>query len=207
MLHAHDTPDQDSPDQIANAISRGDKKAEAVLLERYYRTVLYILKKRVRDEEHARDLCQDTFRIAIERLRREPLAEPEKLAAFLQSIGTNLCIAESRKSDRRQTFADSEYVELVADLNADQSSGLDRERAASAVRHLLTELDNERDQKILYRYYIDELDKEDICAELALNHRHFDKVISRARTRFRELIDASGREYLLESVQGGSGHA
>lgn len=197
----------DTPGQIASAISQGDRKAEAVLLDRYYRTLLYILRKRVRDEEHARDLCQETFRITIERLRREPLAEPEKLAAFLQSIAANLSIAEGRKRERRQTYADSDYVELVADTGADQSVVLDRERIASAVRHLLTELDNLRDQRILYRYYIDELDKEEICAELELTHRHFDKVISRARTRFRELVDASGRDNLLEPVQGRDGHA
>ncbi|MBU2098790.1 MAG: RNA polymerase sigma factor [Gammaproteobacteria bacterium] len=197
----------ETPEQIASAISRGDKNAETALLEQYYQTVLYILRKRVQNEDHARDLCQETFRITIERLRKEPLAEPDKLAAFLHSIAINLCIADSRRSARRQTYTDSDFVELVADSGAEQSLLLQQERAGKAVRSLLTELDNDRDRKILYRYYIDEQDKERICDELQLSHRHFDKVISRARTRFRELIDTGGHVHLLESVQGGGEHA
>lgn len=197
----------DSPEQIAAAINNGDRVAESALIERYYRIVLYILKKRVQDDDYARDLCQETFRITIERLRKQPLAEPDKLAAFLHSTAGNLCIADSRKALRRQTYADSDYVALFADQGGDQFSQLDRDRAALAVRKLLAELDNVRDQRILQRYYIDEQDKEDICEELALSDRHFDKVISRARTRFKELIETRGHDHLPESVQRGSGHA
>jgi RNA polymerase sigma factor (sigma-70 family) len=196
----------ESPGQLASAISQGDNTAESVLIERYYRVVLYILKKRVHDDEHARDLCQETFRITIERLRKESLSEPDKLAAFLQSIAANLCIADSRRSARRQTYADSEFIEQLADQSINQFSQLDRDRAAKAVRRLLAELDNVMDRTILHRYYIDELDKHEICEELALSHRHFDKVISRARARFRELIDAGGYGYLLEAVQESGGH-
>jgi len=184
---------QDSAEEIATAISRGDSQAEALLVERYYRIVLYILKKRVQDENQARDLCQETFRITLERLRAEPLAEPDKLPAFLHSVAIKLCIADGRKAARRQTYTDSDFIEQFADQNSDQFTQLDRERAAAAVRALLDELENERDQRILKRYYIDELDKQIICDELSLSHRHFDKVISRARTRFKELIETRGQ--------------
>lgn len=196
-------PLYENSEQIALAISQGDRKAESILLERYYRTVFFILRRRGNDEDQARDLCQETFRITIERLREKPLAEPSKLAAFMRSIAVNLCIAENRKSERRQTFTNSDAVELAAEQGLDQLASLAKERAATAIRRLLTELTSERDQRILYRYYIDEIDKQDICTELALNHRHFDKVISRARTRFKQLLDASGQEAVLEVVRGG----
>lgn len=196
-------PLYENSEQIALAISQGDRKAESILLERYYRTVFFILRRRGNDEDQARDLCQETFRITIERLREKPLAEPSKLAAFMRSIAVNLCIAENRKSERRQTFTNSDAVELAAEQGLDQLASLAKERAAAAIRRLLTELTSERDQRILYRYYIDEIDKQEICTELALNHRHFDKVISRARTRFKQLLDASGQEAVLEVVRGG----
>lgn len=196
-------PLYENSEQIALAISQGDRKAESILLERYYRTVFFILRRRGNDEDQARDLCQETFRITIERLRERPLEEPGKLAAFMRSIAVNLCIAENRKSERRQTFTNSDVVELAAEQGLDQFASLAKERAAAAIRRLLTELTSERDQRILYRYYIDEIDKQDICTELALNHRHFDKVISRARTRFKQLLDASGQEAVLEVVRGG----
>ncbi len=188
---------------IVTAIHNGDKKAESILLERYYRQLFYILRKRGLDEEYARDLCQETFRIAIERLREKPLSEPSKIAAFMHGIAVNLCIAESRKAARRQTYTDNDSVALAAEKGLDQFATLSKERMELIVRRLLNELANERDQKILLRYYIDELDKHEICAELTLSHRHFDKVISRARTRFKQLVEASGQDSLLEVVRGG----
>ena len=204
MQPLYENPEQFSnSEQIALAIYQGDKKAESLLLDRYYRTVFFILRRRGIDEDQACDLCQETFRITIERLRDKPLAEPSKLAAFMRSIAVNLCIAENRKTERRQTFTNSDSIELAAEQGLDQYASLEKERAANAIRCLLTELTSERDQRILYRYYIDEIDKQDICEELALNHRHFDKVISRARTRFKQLIDASTQEAILEVVRGG----
>lgn len=199
--------DLHSAEQLVAAIGRGEKNAETLLIEQHYRVVLYILKKRVQDEELARDLCQEAFRVTLERLRKQPLAEPDKLAAFIHSVAVNLAIADGRKLSRRQTHADSEHIEQFADQNADQFSKLERERSAQAVRNLLEEMDNDRDKTILQRYYIDELDKQQICEELALTHRHFDKVISRARTRFRQLIESRGLDYLSDAVQESSGHA
>ena len=92
---------QDSAEEIATAISRGDSQAETLLVERYYRIVLYILKKRVQDENQARDLCQETFRITLERLRSEPLSEPDKLPAFLHSVASFASpTVERRQEDR-----------------------------------------------------------------------------------------------------------
>lgn len=173
---------------IASAIYAGNTRGEAALLEKYYRQVLFILRHRTKDEEAAKDLCQETFRIVLERLRREPLREPAKLAAFLRNTAINLHIAEIRKAERRKTYFDSDLLELCEDESAGQEAVLAREQARTAVRALIAELDNARDRKLLYRYYIEELEKDEICRELALDNRHFDKVISRARKRFRDLL-------------------
>lgn len=182
----------ETPEGLVSAISKGNSQAESVLLEKYYRKVLFILRKRTGNEEHARDLCQETFRVILERLRKCPLDEPEKLPSYILSTAINLHIGEIRKAERRKTYADSEYLDAVACEDIGHFDELARERAKQAVRSLLGELDNDRDRRILYRYYIDEMDKEDVCRELDLSHRHFDKVISRARKRFKDLLD-SGR--------------
>jgi RNA polymerase sigma-70 factor (ECF subfamily) len=165
--------------------------------------VLYILRRRGRDDDQARDLCQETFRITIERLRDKPLEDPSKLTSYMHSVAVNLCIADNRKTVRRQTFADSDSVALAAEQGLDQFAALSSARAAETVRRLLAELLSERDQKILFRYYIEEQEKHEICDALSLSHRHFDKVISRARTRFRQMLEASGQDSLLELVRGG----
>jgi len=151
----YENPEQFSnSEQIALAIYQGDKKAESLLLERYYRTVFFILRRRGNDEDQARDLCQETFRITIERLREKPLAEPSKLAAFMRSIAVNLCIAENRKTERRQTFTNSDSIELAAEQGLDQDASLAIESAANPHCYLLTALTSERDQRPSYTYLI-----------------------------------------------------
>lgn len=178
----------ETPAQLATAISRGDKRAEAVLYQRYYRQTLFVLGRKTADPELAKDLCQEAFCITIERLRSQPLTDPDKLSAFLHSTALNLYIGELRKADRRKTFNDQALLDGVADTTQNQYRALLRERSGEAVRRLIDALDNSRDRALLYLYYIEEKDKTQVCAELGLSHRHFDKVLFRAKQRFKELL-------------------
>jgi len=45
----------ETPEGLVSAISKGNSQAESVLLERYYRKVLFILRKRTGNDEQARD--------------------------------------------------------------------------------------------------------------------------------------------------------
>ena len=46
---------------------------------------------------------------------------------------------------------------------------------------------SDRDREILFRFYLAEDDKERICRDLGLTAVHFNRVLFRARERFREL--------------------
>lgn len=178
----------ETPAQLATAISRGDKRAEAILYARYYRPTLFILERKTGDTELARDLCQDAFCITLERLRVQPLSDPDKLPSFLHSTALNLLIAEIRKADRRKTFTDQALLDVVVDSTQNQYRQLLRERSGEAVRRLIEAMDNSRDRMLLYQFYIEEKDKAQVCAELGLSQRHFDRVLFRAKQRFKELL-------------------
>jgi RNA polymerase sigma-70 factor (ECF subfamily) len=133
-------------------------------------------------------LRQDTFRIAIEKLRSSSLEEPERLAAYLRGVALNLWLGQRRKDTRRATTADSEAVELVADEGAGPFENVSREQVRRAVGVLLKELGTARDREILTRLYLDDEDKESICAALGVDSTHFNRVLFRAKQRFRELL-------------------
>lgn len=178
----------ETPALLATAISRGDRKAEAALYARYYAPMLFVLERRSGDPELAQDLCQEAFCITLERLRQQPLSDPDKLVAFMHSTALNLYIAELRKADRRKTFTDQTLLDAVADGTQNQFRLLLRERSGEAVRRLLEAMANSRDRSLLYQYYIEEKDKAQVCADLGLTQRHFDKVLFRAKQRFKELL-------------------
>lgn len=187
-LNSSSTASYETPALIAAAISRGDAKAEELLFRKYYRPTLYLLERKTGDPELAQDLCQEAFCILLERLRTRPLDEPDRLVGFLHNIAVNLHIADVRKSMRRKTFTSETLAETVVDSSQNQYRLLLKDRASWAVRHVIASMSNLRDKKLLYGFYIEEKDKAEVCAELDLSLRHFDKVLFRAKQRFKELV-------------------
>ncbi|HEY7213019.1 MAG TPA: sigma-70 family RNA polymerase sigma factor, partial [Thermoanaerobaculia bacterium] len=135
----------------------------------------------------AEDLYQETFRLALEKLRRGELREPAKLPGFLAQIARNLAIEHYRKIGRRKTESDSEaLLGFAAPGTGPLAELLTRDNAA-LVRRVLRDLANERDRQILLRFYIAEEDKDRICADYGLTNLQFNRVLHRARQRYREL--------------------
>jgi RNA polymerase sigma-70 factor (ECF subfamily) len=184
--------DSDSEPRVAAdlcaRIYRGERDAEEQMVRRYAAGLLRLLKLRTRDAELALDLRQDTFRVAIERLRRSALEEPTGLAAYLRAVALNLLIAQRRKDTRRATTADSEAVEVAIDERGGPFDHVSREQMRQAVAVLLNELGTPRDRDLLTRFYIQDQDKAAICAALGVDSLHFNRVLFRAKQRFRELL-------------------
>ena len=152
--------------------------------------VLCVLNCMVQEPALAEDLCNETFRIVLERLRREPLEEPTKLAAYLAQTARSLAMADRRKTSRRQTITGEQYaIDHVADEGADPSLALESQTRAKAMRKVLEEMPNVRDRQLLVRFYLNDEDRVDICRDLNLTEVHFNRVIFRARERFRVLLD------------------
>ena len=147
-----------------------------------------ILDRQTNGRPEAEDLFQDTFRTALEKLRRGELREPAKLPGFLAQIARSLAIEHYRKLSRRRTDADSEAVLAAVAPDAGALSGLLARENAALVRQVLAELGNERDRQILLRFYLAEDDKERIAGDLGLTGLQFNRVLHRARQRYKELL-------------------
>jgi len=150
--------------------------------------VAIILDRHTNGRPEAEDLFQDTFRLGLEKLRRGELREPAKLPGFLAQIARSLAIENYRKIIRRKTEADSDAVlDAVASGESPLGGLLAREKAA-LVRRVLHDLANERDRQILLRFYIAEEDKDRISADYGLSSLQFNRVLHRARQRYKELL-------------------
>jgi RNA polymerase sigma-70 factor (ECF subfamily) len=87
---------------------------------------------------------------------------------------------------------DSEATER----NADPTRTVEEEtadlEAPLAVRALLREQPQFRDRLMLKRFYLEDHDKEVICQELELTEAAFNQALSRARKRFRQILEERG---------------
>jgi RNA polymerase sigma-70 factor (ECF subfamily) len=172
--------------QLVARILAGEKTAESELVQQYSRGVSIILNRATGDRSLSEDLSQETFQLTLEKIRRGEVREPEKLSGFICSLARNLATDHYRRSPRSELVADPEAVELIAESAPSQLDRVLQAEKSKRVRQLLGEL-SERDREILQRFYIEEEDKDRICADLKLSSLHFNRVLHRARERYREL--------------------
>jgi RNA polymerase sigma-70 factor (ECF subfamily) len=173
---------------LVRRIGEGDARAEGALVERYSRGLLYMLRHRAGDPALADDLHQETFRIVLERLRRQGIEDPARLSPFILQTARNLFLGDWRKKTRRGEGHDVEEAPEPADPEPGQLAAVLRREEAARVRQVLAEMGTDRDRQVLFRFYIAEEDKEAICADLGLSSLHFNRVLFRARERFKTLM-------------------
>lgn len=173
--------------ELVAAVQAGDRRAEEDLVELFGQGVALLLERHTSGRPEAEDLYQETFRIALQKVRAGDLREPAKLPGFLSRLARNMTIEYYRKTTRRKTEPASDRLPERVDPDGDQLDLLvDRENAA-LVRRLLGELRNERDREILARFYLAEQDRQHIANDFGLTSLQFNRVLHRARERYRVL--------------------
>jgi len=165
--------------------------------------VAIVLDRHTNGRPEAEDLFQDTFRLVLEKLRRGELREPAALPGFVTQIARSLAIEHYRKATRRKTEADSEAILDAVAPNASPLGNLMASENAALVRQVLRELANERDREVLLRFYIAEEDKDRIAADHGLTSLQFNRVLHRARQRYKELfLERVGEERAAALAMG-----
>jgi DNA-directed RNA polymerase specialized sigma24 family protein len=166
---------------LASRIAQGSWEAEEELVRRFARGVA----QAVLDQSVVEDFCQDTFRIAIENVRRGQLRDINKIAGFLCGIARNLAIAYHRRPTR--VNVGNLLPTTLADTRATPLETLLREENAVLVRTILSGMNSERDREILCRFYLLEHPKERICEYFGPTTLHFKFVLFRATELYCEL--------------------
>jgi RNA polymerase sigma-70 factor (ECF subfamily) len=179
--------------ELSRRIREGDVSAESELIRQFEPGLRVLLRRRTGgDLGLLQDLVQETLLVVIQRLRGEGIDEPAKLAAFAAQTARNLAIASLRKAERQKTDVDSEATERNADPTRSVEGLAEDAEAAMAVRALLRELPQSRDRLMLKRFYLDDHDKEVICQEMQLSEAAFNQALSRARRRFKQILEERG---------------
>jgi RNA polymerase sigma-70 factor (ECF subfamily) len=179
---------------LVNRIRGGDCQAEAELVERYKCAVMSIIRREVGDAAVADDLYQETFCIVLEKIREGDIREPDKLSGFVCGVAKNRVIKYFQRAARQESFTENVESAPVPHATPDQLDELLRKEEAGIVRQILGEMTNERDAQVLFRFYLEEHDKERIRADLGLTNLQFNRVLHRARERYRELYERTMRD-------------
>lgn len=172
---------------IVRRITAGDSTAEPEIIRRYERGIAVIIDNVVRNQSATEDLSQETFKIVLEKLRRGELREPERLSGFVCSVARNAAIdyiRRARRSNLREEIGSAEHISDTAPNQLEQMLAKER---SEIVRQVIGELKAERDRDVLFRYYILEEAKDEICSHLGITRIQFNNIVYRALGRFKEL--------------------
>jgi len=179
--------------QLVNRVQNGDQAAETEMVERYSRGLRFLLRRKTRDAQLAEDFLQETWAIALIKLRKKGLNNPGRLAGYLCGIANNLALGERRRVNRQRTSVNSEIIALIPDDSSNPFRHVSRAELCNQVQSLLDNLKKERDREILRRFYVKEEGKDSICKRLDIDGLHFNRVLYRARQRLKSAIEATDR--------------
>jgi RNA polymerase sigma-70 factor (ECF subfamily) len=171
---------------LVQRIIDDDRNAEREMVERYHRGLVVMLYNRSRDRSLAEDIAQDTWIIVIQKIRGQQLRDQRKLAAFIIQIGKNQLIMNYRARDRHQHVSDDEVLEH-ADQAPSPEQQMSNQQLGQTLDELLAAMSTTRDPEILRRFYLIGDSKTELCNAYNLNEAHFDRVLFRARERFKKL--------------------
>jgi RNA polymerase sigma-70 factor (ECF subfamily) len=150
-----------------------------------------LILRRVRDPEVAADILQDAAVTTLEKLRSGEIAHPENLGGYLYRVAINH-LRNHRRKDRTALSSPELLEELRDSIEDPEWERVGRPQWAAAARRMLEEMPAARDRELLVRFYLNDEEKDTLCRELSLSQEHFNRVIFRARNRFRELIEQRG---------------
>ena len=150
-----------------------------------------LILRRVRDPEVAADILQDAAVTTLEKLRKGEIAHPENLGGYLYRVAINH-LRNHRRKDRTAVSSPELLEELRDSIEDPDWERVGRPQWAAAARRMLEEMPAARDRELLVRFYLNDEEKDTICRELSLSQEHFNRVIFRARSRFRELVELRG---------------
>src|SRR5438874_300428 len=190
-LDNHAAPVAILPAQAELPAPVSDPVSHLAAVYRDYPGLRALILRRVGDAEVAADILQDAAVTTLEKLRSGEIAHPENLGGYLYRVALNH-LRNHRRKDRTAVSSGDGLEELPDTEDDPEWERVGRPQWAAAARRMLDEMPAERDRDLLVRFYLNDEAKEEICRELRLSEQHFNRVIFRARNRFRELLEQRG---------------
>jgi RNA polymerase sigma-70 factor (ECF subfamily) len=150
------------------------------------------LTRVTRDADVAADLLQDAIVTALRKLQTGEIEHRSQLDGYVYRVALNHFRNYRRKD--KSSVSDPDGAHTLEDTAAEgrPTSSIQSEQWADVVRRLLREMSSPRDREVLVRFYLKEEERSTLCRSLGLTDLQFNRVIFRARERFRELLEDKG---------------
>jgi len=144
------------------------------------------LRGRVRSAQLMEDMKQETFLRVLQQIRsRGGIDHPERLGGFVNSVCNNVILEFFRSEGRHPQLPETgaEPADHTVDL---EGALVDNERKRM-VRSILAELPG-KDRAILRMVFLEEMDKDEVCATMGVTRGYLRVLLHRARERLKAVL-------------------
>jgi RNA polymerase sigma-70 factor (ECF subfamily) len=180
-------------DDYVHRLKAGDRWTEEHFLS-YFQQLLHLkLRSRVRSQQQIEDVRQEVF-LRVFRILRSPdgVRDGRKLGAFVNSVCNNV-LFETFRANGRTDQLDDDFQD-VPDSVRDAESTLVSEEVRQKVRAVLAAMTG-RDAEILRALFLEERDKDEICAAFGVDRDYFRVVLHRAKEKFRTQYESNVKAF------------
>jgi RNA polymerase sigma-70 factor, ECF subfamily len=173
-------------DAYVERLRLGDAATEKEFVSYFSDLIRIKLRSRLRDGALVEDVRQETF-LRVLRVLRSPegLRDAACLGAFVNSVCNNVYLEMLRAKGRHRTPTEEEERRPIADdaMLDPESQFLSDERRA-LVRDVLDRLPA-KDRAVLRAVFLEEKEKDEVCAELGVGRDYLRVLLHRAKQQFR----------------------
>lgn len=154
---------------------------------RYFGELLSIkLRNRVRSPHLIEEVRQETFLRVLLIVRRDGIAHPERLGAFVNSVCNNVVLEVFRTESRSQPMP--ETVPEVVDQGPTPELAFYSRQQSTWVNGVLKSLP-EKDRDLLRQIFLEERDKDEVCRTFKVDREYLRVLLHRAKARFRNAVE------------------
>jgi RNA polymerase sigma-70 factor (ECF subfamily) len=170
----------------------GDPPTEQHFIAYFSELMGLKLRSRLRMPEQIEDVKQETFSRTLSLLRSEGgLRHAERLGALVNSICNNVLMEQYRMSGRAEALEDG-VAERLVETTPDALSQVITADTRGLVRRVLDGL-TERDRGVLRAVFLEERDKDEVCAEMGVDRDYLRVLLHRAKNSFRAVYSKQAK--------------
>lgn len=181
-------------------LARGDREIEEHFSHYFGRLILIKLRRRLRSRQAIDDVRQETFLRVLRILRSEGgVRRAEGLGALVNSVCNNVLFETWRTQQRHQPLPEGDWD--PPDHGSDPERELLTEEQRRAVRAVIDEMP-EHDRQLLGAVFLEEQDRDAVCARLGVGRDYLRVLLHRAKKVFRTRYASAERPQLGEVPRG-----
>ncbi|HLH35181.1 MAG TPA: sigma-70 family RNA polymerase sigma factor [Alloacidobacterium sp.] len=171
-------------DAYLESLRKGDRGTEEHFVQYFSELIHLKLRSRLSSRDAIEDVRQETFaRIFVILRGKEGVRNASALGALVNSICNHVLLEHYRSHSKSEAMEDATEMDIQS-AGADVLDTMVTKDTQKTVRQILEKL-SDRDRQLLKKIFLEERDKDEVCAEFGVDREYLRVLLHRAKLSFK----------------------